>query len=215
MPQTNSDVSPAPSVPDATLLCSSSQANFCSGISSYKVQWKFKPDWRIGGVCRLASTHETTLTQGGEPGKQGSASAPERREGKAPPASATSVTGSLLHSFQVGSTWSYSGAGSRSSPPIRTALAVGGDTRGRGAARGRRRGRAVGAQRGRADFAGSDAPRLLDAFQRGVPDESGRSAGLGLGLYIVQQIVEAHGGTVTVRSGAGEGTTFTVRFPES
>ena len=84
VPQTNSDVSPAPSVPDATLLCSSSQANFCSGISSYKVQWKFKPDWRIGGVCRLASTHETTLTQGGEPGKQGSASAPERREGKAP-----------------------------------------------------------------------------------------------------------------------------------
>ena len=84
VPQTNSDVSPAPSAPDATLLCSSSQANFCSGISSYKVQWKFKPDWRIGGVCRLASTHEATLTQGGEPGKQGSASAPERREGKAP-----------------------------------------------------------------------------------------------------------------------------------
>ena len=42
---------------------------------------------------------ETTLTQEGEPGKQGSASAPERREGKAPPASATSVIGSLLHSF--------------------------------------------------------------------------------------------------------------------
>ena len=56
-------------------------------------------------------------------------------------------------------------------------------------------------------------PRLFDAFQRGVPDESGRSAGLGLGLYIVQQIVEAHGGTVTVRSEADAGTTFTVRFP--
>ena len=56
-------------------------------------------------------------------------------------------------------------------------------------------------------------PRLFDAFQRGVPDESGRSAGLGLGLYIVQQIVEAHGGTVAVRSEADAGTTFTVRFP--
>ena len=56
-------------------------------------------------------------------------------------------------------------------------------------------------------------PQIFDAFQRGVPDESGRSAGLGLGLYIVQQIVEAHGGTVTVHSEANAGTTFTVRFP--
>ena len=56
-------------------------------------------------------------------------------------------------------------------------------------------------------------PRLFDAFQRGVPDESGRSAGLGLGLYIVQQIVEAHGGAVTVQSESETGTTFRVRFP--
>jgi PAS domain S-box-containing protein len=57
-------------------------------------------------------------------------------------------------------------------------------------------------------------PRIFDAFQRGVPDESGRSAGLGLGLFIVQQIVEAHGGKVEVRSKAGEGTTFRVRWPK-
>ena len=56
-------------------------------------------------------------------------------------------------------------------------------------------------------------PRLFEAFQRGVSDESGRSAGLGLGLYIVQQIVAAHGGSVEVRSDAADGTTFSVRWP--
>jgi len=56
-------------------------------------------------------------------------------------------------------------------------------------------------------------PRLFDAFQRGVPDERGWRAGLGLGLYIVQQIVEAHGGSIEVRSTAKDGTTFAVRWP--
>ena len=36
---------------------------------------------------------------------------------------------------------------------------------------------------------------------------------LGLGLYIVDRIVAAHGGTVAVHSATGEGTTFTVRLP--
>ncbi|TAK24332.1 MAG: PAS domain S-box protein [Myxococcaceae bacterium] len=40
-----------------------------------------------------------------------------------------------------------------------------------------------------------------------------RTEGLGLGLYIVDEIVRAHGGTVTVRSVEGEGTTFTVVLP--
>ena len=37
--------------------------------------------------------------------------------------------------------------------------------------------------------------------------------GLGLGLYICAQIARSHGGTVTVRSSAEEGTTFTARMP--
>ena len=37
--------------------------------------------------------------------------------------------------------------------------------------------------------------------------------GLGLGLYIVDQIVQAHGGEVKVHSDQGTGTTFTVRLP--
>jgi len=39
----------------------------------------------------------------------------------------------------------------------------------------------------------------------------GRS--IGLGLYIAKQVVDAHGGTITVRSEAGEGTSFTARMP--
>ena len=35
----------------------------------------------------------------------------------------------------------------------------------------------------------------------------------GLGLYIVERIVAAHGGTVSLRSTAAEGTTFTIRLP--
>ena len=52
-------------------------------------------------------------------------------------------------------------------------------------------------------------PRLFEAFERGTADRSG----LGLGLYIAQQIVEAHGGSIEVRSDAASGTTFTVRWP--
>ena len=37
--------------------------------------------------------------------------------------------------------------------------------------------------------------------------------GLGLGLYIVQQIVLAHGGEIRVESNAQDGTTFTMRLP--
>jgi signal transduction histidine kinase len=42
-----------------------------------------------------------------------------------------------------------------------------------------------------------------------------RTEGLGLGLYIVDQIVRGHGGTVDVRSTPEEGTTFRVRLPVS
>ena len=55
-------------------------------------------------------------------------------------------------------------------------------------------------------------PHLFEAFQRG-PDADGE--GLGLGLYIVKQIVDAHGGSITVRSSQAEGTTFSVLWPAS
>jgi two-component system sensor histidine kinase/response regulator len=55
-------------------------------------------------------------------------------------------------------------------------------------------------------------PRLFDPF-RGSQRQTGRTEGLGLGLYIVHQIVLAHGGSVDVKSGDNNRTTFTVRIP--
>ena len=54
-------------------------------------------------------------------------------------------------------------------------------------------------------------PIVFEPFRRGGAKDSGE--GLGLGLYIVSAIVEAHGGTVSASSSPGEGTTFTVRLP--
>jgi signal transduction histidine kinase len=55
-------------------------------------------------------------------------------------------------------------------------------------------------------------PQLFDPF-RGAKRQPGRNEGLGLGLYIVQQIVVAHEGTVDVRSGNGDRTVFVVTVP--
>jgi len=52
-------------------------------------------------------------------------------------------------------------------------------------------------------------PHIFEPGRRG----DARSGGLGLGLFIVRQIVLAHGGTIEVRSSEGEGTTFTARLP--
>lgn len=60
-------------------------------------------------------------------------------------------------------------------------------------------------------IAAETLPHLFDPFQRGQRPP-GRNEGLGLGLYIVQQIVEAHGGSVSVQSEGGR-TTFTVEIP--
>ena len=45
------------------------------------------------------------------------------------------------------------------------------------------------------------------------PSAGGPQSGLGLGLYIAQQIVQAHRGSIEVASSPARGTTFTVRLP--
>jgi signal transduction histidine kinase len=58
----------------------------------------------------------------------------------------------------------------------------------------------------------TDIPHLFDRFYR-VRDTATRVPGLGLGLYICQRIVEAHGGRIDVESKPGLGSTFTVVLP--
>lgn len=54
---------------------------------------------------------------------------------------------------------------------------------------------------------------LFEPFTRGLAGEGAATQGLGLGLHIVDVVVAAHGGTVTVQSNAEAGTAFTVRLP--
>ncbi|MCS3778683.1 sensor histidine kinase [Tsukamurella ocularis] len=58
-----------------------------------------------------------------------------------------------------------------------------------------------------------EAERVFERFYRTDSSRSRGSGGAGLGLSIVQGIVERHGGTVTVDTAPGEGATFTVRLP--
>ncbi|MCM2323901.1 MAG: PAS domain-containing protein [Oligoflexia bacterium] len=53
--------------------------------------------------------------------------------------------------------------------------------------------------------------RIFERFERAV--NGAEIAGLGLGLYIVRQIVEAHQGRIGVESEEGQGATFTVELP--
>ena len=56
--------------------------------------------------------------------------------------------------------------------------------------------------------------QLFDPFRRGNRDSrTQKTAGLGLGLYISKQIVEAHGGDILVRSSSEDGTRFRVTLP--
>jgi len=57
-------------------------------------------------------------------------------------------------------------------------------------------------------------PYVFDRFRQSDSSSSRTHGGLGLGLAIVRQLVELHGGTVSAESpGEGEGSTFKVRLP--
>ena len=56
-------------------------------------------------------------------------------------------------------------------------------------------------------------PYLFDPFRRARHAKAAAAQGLGLGLFICQQIVAAHGGTTVVESSEALGTTFSVTLP--
>lgn len=56
-----------------------------------------------------------------------------------------------------------------------------------------------------------DQERIFERFERAVP--ASNYGGLGLGLYIVKEILNLHGGTVHVQSELGAGATFIVELP--
>jgi signal transduction histidine kinase len=62
-------------------------------------------------------------------------------------------------------------------------------------------------------IAPKDATRIFERFERAV--SARHYGGMGLGLYITRQIVEAHGGTIRVDSVPKEGSTFTVELPKT
>ena len=57
----------------------------------------------------------------------------------------------------------------------------------------------------------ADIQRVFGQFERAVP--TNHYGGLGLGLYITRHLVEAHGGSVSVATDVGSGSTFTVKLP--
>lgn len=57
----------------------------------------------------------------------------------------------------------------------------------------------------------ADQARIFDRFERAVATQN--YGGFGLGLWISRQLVEAHGGSISVQSTVGEGATFVVELP--
>lgn len=62
-----------------------------------------------------------------------------------------------------------------------------------------------------AGIAPEDQARIFERFERASTGH--KRASLGLGLYIVRSLVEAHGGSVHLHSQPGQGSTFTVIIP--
>jgi signal transduction histidine kinase len=61
-----------------------------------------------------------------------------------------------------------------------------------------------------AGISASDLPRIFERYYRGQRHEG---EGLGLGLFIVRKLVEAHGGRISAESRPGVGSTFTFTLP--
>jgi signal transduction histidine kinase len=59
----------------------------------------------------------------------------------------------------------------------------------------------------------ADVPHVFDRFHRARNVDDRQFTGMGLGLFICRAIAREHGGTITVDSAPGEGSTFVVTLP--
>ena len=59
----------------------------------------------------------------------------------------------------------------------------------------------------------AEIPRIFERFYRASNVEMGQINGMGVGLYVVKEIIAFHGGTVEVTSRIGEGSRFCLRLP--
>jgi heavy metal sensor kinase len=64
-------------------------------------------------------------------------------------------------------------------------------------------------------IASEHLPHIFDRFYRADKARSRAEGGAGLGLSICRWIAEAHGGSISVESTPGQGSTFTIRLPTS
>jgi signal transduction histidine kinase len=62
-------------------------------------------------------------------------------------------------------------------------------------------------------IAKEDLDKIFERFQQVDGSNARRQEGTGLGLAITRHLIEMHGGTITVKSEPGVGSTFTVRLP--
>jgi signal transduction histidine kinase len=62
-------------------------------------------------------------------------------------------------------------------------------------------------------IAPEDLPHVFDPFFRADRSRARASGGAGLGLPLARRVVEAHGGTITIESQPGQGTTVTFELP--
>ena len=61
----------------------------------------------------------------------------------------------------------------------------------------------------------SDREKIFEQFYRTKNSDIYNVKGVGIGLALVKQLMEKHGGRITVKSQLGEGSTFRLVFPEA
>jgi two-component system, OmpR family, phosphate regulon sensor histidine kinase PhoR len=60
-----------------------------------------------------------------------------------------------------------------------------------------------------------EKPKVFDKFYRTGNEDTRKTKGTGLGLYIVHKIVKAHHGDIKISDNTGRGTIFTITFPKT